>query len=232
MYKNILTRILVFSFLTTWVCKQAGAEASKNIKEVRCIGPESASHHAIFFHGIYESKGRTPEQTYGDVLRRVAKRENIRIAMPVSGFECVGKKGSFCWGTEDATVVQNLFSEAQSMSAQCFGGAVPKGLIGFSNGGYFVGRLMLRCLTDKQNWLIAMGSGGSMDFRVRDDLSGCGKMHILIGRRDLSVRKAERFKQGLMTQKANATFQTWNGGHDVPDQELAKIIRLELGTAK
>jgi predicted esterase len=205
----------------------AFAETSKFIKEVQCIGPETASHHAIFFHGIYETNGRTPEQTYGNVLRQVAKKEKIRIAMPISGFQCIGKKGSYCWGTEDDASVQTIFRESVAASAKCFAGASPTGFIGFSNGGYFVGRLMLRCLTKAQNWLVAMGSAGSMDFRVQDDLSGCGNMNLLIGKRDLSLKKAERFHQGLVAQKAKTTFQTWNGGHDVPERELAKIINGE-----
>jgi hypothetical protein len=117
--------------------------SSPDLRMATCLGPPDASHFAVYLHGVDQPSVSAQELGNRKSLGAIAKALSIRIALPRASMPCPNEPSSVCWAWSfnerevDATV------EAMTRSAAaCFGTGRPFGLIGFSNGGYLITKLL------------------------------------------------------------------------------------------
>lgn len=188
-----------------------------------CVGKTSAKFNAIFLRGI-----TPPDINYENDLKAMAEALNLRIAIPRSTTNCKGSTSKFCWYGEEPADIEATYAAVLRSAVQCFPQGARFGLIGFSNGGYHAGKVVLRCLAPQPAWVVAMGSAGDIGNAVSSDLSRCAPTTLLIGEKDITRDKARNFAAQLRVKKLDVEFKTWKGGHDVPFPELRQIVARRL----
>lgn len=189
-----------------------------------CVGKAGASRNLIFLHGIMPRGPVPPELDYEPELGALAKELDLRIALPRSTTYCKGSKDKYCWTGETAPEIAATYGAVVRSAEACFGPGKSFGLVGFSNGGYHVGRVVMRCLAPKPQYVIAIGSAGDLAHSEGRDLARCAPTTILIGDKDITRDAARRFAERLGKQKLPVTFRTFAGGHDVPFDVLRVML--------
>jgi hypothetical protein len=193
--------------------------------DMTCIGDPNAKTQAIFLHGfITETKGKGPQPDYSIQLTQVAKKGNLRIAMPVSKDPCRGDPKKKCWSGNDGKEIAAIWNDVVTASAACIDIKKPFGLIGHSNGGYMTGRIIMRCLKPQPKWAIAGGAAGDISHTVGVDTKDCAALTVFIGKKDLTNQKAKKFVEQLKEKKRNATLIEYDGVHDFEVNSLVGLI--------
>lgn len=123
---------------------------ARNVQRSECIGPARAPVKAIYMHGWFPPSGSDDyvalEQGNRAQLEDLARRLNIRIAVPIA--EDINDKGYRSWGSHSMTTPASQALKGVEVKAAAACGAplaVPRALIGFSNGGYFARRIAFQC---------------------------------------------------------------------------------------
>jgi hypothetical protein len=195
--------------------------------QTACVKGRKSESNVVFFHGIREKGDPLAVQTYDNELNVIAERLNLTIAVPESQWRCSPSNPKRCWGIESKGSVRAVYERVQRSVVKCFNGGSTDGVIGFSNGGYFVTRLMQLCLDDAPKWFLAIGSAGNADFGGRSDLSSCGFTSFLIGNRDITREKTRGLVRSLSRRKARVSFRVFKGGHKfLPKAVIRQLIEM------
>ena len=153
----------------------AGPSAAAQLQSVCYPDTEEARDWpigVIYLHGYHPLPGQErtnpggppTEQGNREILRQLAERlaaQRIRIAIPVAPHHYSGRYGNnYAWNGTNRVPMDRLEAEAQ---AACGGAdlAVPRSLIGFSDGGYAVKHYAGDCtrMADYKH-IIAIGAPG------------------------------------------------------------------------
>jgi poly(3-hydroxybutyrate) depolymerase len=206
---------------------EKGPSGERAQLQTACIKGENSKANVVFFHGIRQKGDPLAVQTYDNELNMIAERLNLTIAVPESQWRCSPSNSKRCWGIESKGSVRAVYERVQRSVVKCFNGGSTDGVIGFSNGGYFVTRLMQLCLDDAPKWFLAIGSAGNADFGGRSDLSSCGFTSFLIGNRDITREKTRGLVRGLSRRKARVSFRVFKGGHKfLPKTVIRQLIEM------
>ena len=103
----------------------------------------------------------TPEWDNASLLDKIGKIFGVQFAMPFSDDYCKGSQSNFCWGTEDPGSVADVYDAVRRSSAACIPMHKDFGILGFSNGGYHVGRIITQGHAPLPRFAIAIGSAGN-----------------------------------------------------------------------
>ncbi|MGE0328947.1 MAG: hypothetical protein AB7K71_36710 [Polyangiaceae bacterium] len=198
---------------------------------VSCIGEVSAAHHVVYLHGMDTEPLSDQEQHNREVLAAVAKARGVRFALPRASRACPTQPGSVCWGWKfddaEATAATARISAA---AAQCFAGKA-YGLLGFSNGGYLLNKLLRSCrlkatLPDAA-WMISVGSAkfeGELEAEPKS-LAGCGKLLLVSGREDTyNFDPKHHLFELLKAKGADAEHLEYAGGHVLEETALKQAL--------
>ena len=195
------------------------------VASLECAGHRTASHAIIYLHGVDPPRPTVQEQGNRQLLTKLAKSEGIALAMPRATTACMQKafKGKLCWPRSTDEVLQKEFQRILATTAKCYKPSATLGMIGFSNGGYFINKLISDCTPGQVRWFLSIGSAGaSRSIRTG---SACGHLQLLIGRYDMTHNEARRYAQELQRLGRSVEFTDFDGGHIIPEQATRDAIR-------
>lgn len=199
---------------------------AQSLERVECAGNKAASHALVYLHGVDPPEPTQQESSNRELLKRLANSEGIALALLRSTHFCTQAafKGKLCWPRGDD---QSMLADLRHMlkdAAVCHKPSAKIGMLGFSNGGYFINKIVSRCLKTPVFWLASIGSAGSVDSPGMNQ-SACGHLHLMIGRKDISQTKARKFYQELRKVGRSVELVEFEGGHIVPEGPTRDAIR-------
>jgi hypothetical protein len=203
---------------------------SKMPLEVSCLGAKSAKKFMIYLHGIDSINPSPQELKNREILKRIAEKENIRFALPRARLKCPNDPASVCWGWKftplELSETLPLILDSRS---QCFKLDEAFGIIGFSNGGYFISHWYMNGMVPKYSpspsELFASGSGkGEVSKRIKD-LSKNPKFTLIIGTQDeFNFDPKESLFHELKKLQAPIQLFEFSGAHQLDEQTLLKAL--------
>jgi len=202
--------------------------------DIDCIGPANADTYFIYLHGMDTQNLSHQEHQNRAVLNELAAKMNIRIALPRAVTACPTNGALLCWGwTFDQAELESALPRILAAGASCFPENAPFGVIGFSNGGYFVNSWFLNVGSLNHRTPFAMISIGS-DF---GDLPAAfsrsspvgGTLSIVIGKNDEVNRDPHHvFFSRLRDLNIPVKLYEFDGAHEINSAALEAALRVTL----
>ena len=154
--------------------------------KVDCIGSKESNRRIVYLHG-WDSKNLSKQEKQNRKMwQRLAKKHNLRVALPRGNGECSSKKKQ-CWKIRNNKEVDESFSIMKNGANSCFGDK-DFSIVGFSNGGYFASAIFERCLVKKAKFILAIGSA-SLSYLNLNPSNECGPFILQIGTKDITRKK-------------------------------------------
>lgn len=208
----------------------SGAALPVHALEVSCIGPKSATHFAVYLHGLDSIHPSPLEVDNRKVLTKIAEAKNIRIAVPRAQMKCPNQENAICWGWNfDSDEIRKILPDIIRAKESCFANDKPFTMIGFSNGGYLLTHwyaLGLKSVPVKQPVaLIASGSSWNGLPIKKENISENSKLILIAGSEDkYASEKSKLFYDELKKIAAPVTFMSFLGGHRLDEASLMKAL--------
>jgi hypothetical protein len=187
--------------------------------EVLCLGPKDARESLIYLHGMDPVAPSSQELATRADLERLGHELGLRVAVPRSQTLCPKDKTLLCWPQTSRDTLSLTWEKILSDSALCFT-RTPSDpiLLGFSNGAYFATQLWQECLPSGPRRVLAIGSGETR--REKAPAASCGRLTLLVGRRDQVLPSARAFHKRLLARKSKIDFIEFDGGHQVDPSSI------------
>lgn len=195
------------------------------VSPVECAGKSDASHALIYLHGVDPVEPSEQERGNRQLLKNLANSEGVALAMLRSTTLCSQPafRGKLCWPRSTDEVIKEEFARILAQAAKCYKPSATLGMVGFSNGGFFLNKLVTQCTPGRVRWFLSIGSGGSVAGAKAG--SACGHLHLLIGRKDLTHREAQRLYKDLQKLGRSIEFSEFDGGHVIPEDATRDAVR-------
>lgn len=195
-----------------------------------CLGSPAAQHGVVYLHGIDSVSPSSQELTNREVLKHLAEKWDLRIALPRAEMSC---HHSVCWGwggsgeeKTSAITKINAAAEACGLSKKSIG------LIGFSSGGYMVAQLFRQEEFAKMKppvkWAIAAASGllkGPLEAHYKN-LEG--RLVFVVGKKDATYDPTQNYYNRLREKSSGVSLIEFEGGHELTknsmNDALARIL--------
>jgi dienelactone hydrolase len=214
---------------------------------VTCVGSKDAPRRAIFLRGITADVGPSEnwrlsrfnswshsvlsndlyfeKSYYEQDLAQIGRELGIRFALVESDRYCPGSLSARCWTGDEPSSIAATYATVVEASKRCFPVRPDDfGLIGFSNGGYHVDRVVMQCLAPAPRWAIAIGSAGDPKL-AGEDLKGCTRrLTLAAGDLDITREKAHGLASALGKHRLDVRFVEFYGGHEVPMDVLRDLL--------
>ena len=205
------------------------------ISETVCLGPQNATELIVYFHGMDSLKPSGQEENNRTILENIANQHGLRIALARSTRTCPEHPDALCWiwGEWDANILTHRINAAIQQAKQaCAPQANSTGLLGFSNGGVLLGRIVQQCLQVQRDWIVTVGAPGSWGADT-DSLSVCGAISMMMGTSDVHNRPSgQKLFEHLKGRDAAATWVDFKGGHNLDKKSLEKALLRTAGESK
>ncbi len=237
--KRLFYRVapLVLFALCNTGCKQTNEQpALLNLPEMHpssintfktvCAGSAEPTVRIIFLQGITTELTTINDTAinYTDMLDAVGKELGVRFAMPYSNVLCKSSGVNYCWGTEEPESVARVYAMIRQSAAACFSLNQPWGVLGFSNGGYHVGRVITQGHTPLPAWAMAVGSAGMLPALPVEALSRGTPFYLVIGQEDITRDKTWNYFNELKKQGFNVRYDELTGGHELTEETLRTLV--------
>jgi predicted esterase len=235
---------------TRWPCRDLGlvtlllvgscargklleSTSSTDLRRVSCLGPSDAKSFAVYLHGMDSPSISDQELGNRQSLARAADALSMRIALPRASIPCPNQAGSLCWGWAFDEAEIDVSARAVKDAAQACFGSQPYGLIGFSNGGYLLSKLLRTCALHVKlptaTWAVTFGSAvfkGPLEPQPAS-LADCGRLVIAAGTGDTyNFDPTDHLLNALKAKGADVTALRFEGGHLVPEEPLQRALKL------
>ena len=225
---------LLASLLGMLACSRSPPRASlpDPLRTAACLGPADATTFAVYLHGVDEAGISDQELENRRTLDAVARKLSMRVALPRASKPCPNQPGELCWGwTFDESELDAAATAVKAAAASCFGASRPFGVIGFSNGGSLVTKLLRTCSLRQRlpgaAWAMTVGSAmnhGPLE-ATPTDLSACGRLVMLSGTRDAyNFDPDDQLLHGLEAKHADVHALRFEGGHSIPYEPTQAAI--------
>lgn len=168
------------------------------------------------------------EQSNRKKLAIIAENLNLRIAVPRAVDSCPNDKNLICWGWNfnDQKVIEKALASVSTAAKECFPKEKKFGLIGFSNGGFVANQIIKDCKKIDFLWFVSIGAAGSWTQSNSKDLSHCGTLKLLAGKKDQwNHEPMKELEANLKANKADVELIEYNDGHLIPALELEGILK-------
>ncbi|MBF0440854.1 MAG: hypothetical protein HQK54_03020 [Oligoflexales bacterium] len=207
-----------FLFLTLFLenAPLSGDEAENTL----CLGPAGAKIKFIYLHGFDDPGVGGQEKENRRIMQRLTEKYGFRIAIPRGNGMCRGGTQK-CWAISSDKEVSDTYRYILEKTKTCLEGHDSFGILGFSNGGYFLAKLYDSCPAPRARWLVTTGSAGKAPEVLSKD---CPPLHLLIGKKDLAFKKTKNLYESLKSKKAKVAFESFDGGHVINEEAVAKAI--------
>lgn len=197
---------------------------------IECIGPKDSKTVAVYLHGMDSEPPSSQELSNRAGLASISKSLKIGFVVPRAKDKCPDNK-LLCWGWNfnDSKSVESAIAAAMSAKSECFPKAISTGLIGFSNGGFVANQIIKDCRKTEFSWFISIGAGGSWNKNDTKDLSQCGSLVLMTGKKDkYNYEPIKELGKWLKDRKANINIVEYNEGHTLPEKDLEKVLKSML----
>lgn len=215
------------------VAESATTVAAPAGAKLDCIGEPTAERFVVYLHGMDSEAPSEQEQHNREVLAKLAKAQGVRFALPRASMACPTRAGSVCWGWKfDEAEASAAATQIDAAATGCFPGK-PYGVLGFSNGGYLLNKLLRSCrleaMLPKAEWLIGVGSArfegeGELEAEPKS-LAGCGRLLLLSGREDsYNFDPKHHLYELLVAKGADVEHFEFPGGHILEETSLKQAL--------
>lgn len=192
-----------------------------------CIGSKDSKTVAIYLHGM-DAESLSPQELENrKILKKISESLNIGIALLRSTAKCPNKT-QLCWGWNfnETGIVDSALKTAQQTKEKCFPKSKHSGLIGFSNGGFVANQIVKDCRKTEFSWLVSIGAGGSWNKNDTKDLSLCGSLVLMTGKKDkYNYEPIKELGKWLKERRANINVVEYDDGHILPEKDLENILK-------
>lgn len=192
-----------------------------------CFGPKDSTNVAIYLHGVDVESLSSQELENRQVLKKISHSLNIGIALPRAKNKCPNKT-QICWGWNfnETGIIESALKIAQQSKEKCFPKAKNSGVIGFSNGGFVANQIVKDCKKNDLDWLISIGAGGSWNQNDKKDLSNCGSLTLMAGKKDkFNFEPIKELGNWFKDHKGLVTVIEYDDGHTIPEKDLERILK-------
>lgn len=197
---------------------------------VECIGSSDLKTVAVYLHGMDTEPPSTQELSNRASLAAISKSLKIGFSVPRAIDKCPNSK-LLCWGWNfnDSKSVESAIVAAMNAKTECFPNATSVGLIGFSNGGFVANQIVKDCRSINFNWLISIGAGSSQNKNDKKDLSTCGSLVLMAGKKDkYNYESMKELGSWFKNRGAKINIIEYDGGHILPEKDLEKVLKSIL----
>lgn len=161
------------------------------------------------------------------VLTKISTSLNIGIALPRAQSKCPNKN-QICWGWNfnEKASIDSALKVAKETKERCFPKAQHITLIGFSNGGHVVNQIIKDCRNNEFDQLVSIGAGSTWNKDETKDLSQCGSITLIAGKKDASnYQLIKELDKWFKKRKANVKVIEHDDGHILPQKDLENILK-------
>jgi hypothetical protein len=212
----------------------AGISASaQNVQQSACIAPRGnplAPVGVIYMHGWFHPSGDTgyvnKERTNRANLQELADRLGVRIAVPLSERTAKKRVGTIrTWAsvkTRDGRVLPRVsLGQVETLASNACGArlAVPRQLIGFSDGAYSVRQFAQTCAAKSSVYSAIIMTGAKPAVGGRGG-SECAPFYYTGGKDDgeTQLQGAQKMMEDWRRQgRVARVLPTFNAGHILPN---------------
>jgi hypothetical protein len=228
-----------FVTIAIFVSLAACRKSAPVINDDACIGEASATRAFVYLHGRDSQAPSSQEMHNRDVLRRIARELGARIALPRSQLPCNDDASQICWGWgfDDGELARTA-KAAQGAADRCFAHDTKYVLVGFSNGGYALDKMVARCrlgeLLPHATRVVTVGAamfkGPLAD--APSDLSACGDVTMIAGTKDeWNFDPSDHYVNELKARGAHArAVHVPGGAHELAFDALRDQLFLQTST--
>ena len=195
-----------------------------------CAGAAKAAFGWIYLHGIDPEKPSPQELETQARLSSLGQKLGAGVALMRSDWHCENPdfRAKFCWPRATPDDGAKAISAVVAAAKPCFAAGASFGIIGFSNGGYFVNAAARRCQTTGATWLLGVSAGdeelppGELPAAARE---GCTPLHLMVGQDDRAeFEPTMRLKAALQALGRTVDVETFPGQHDFAAAPLAPFL--------
>ncbi|NVK73433.1 MAG: hypothetical protein HWE24_08140 [Oceanospirillaceae bacterium] len=202
---------------------------TKPLREAKFLGDTSSHNIVTYLHGMDVPDISDQELANRRKLDAIGKVLSIKFYLPRSVTQCKQNPHQLCWPQDSLKELKHTLSVISSDDNFAPEDKL-KGMIGFSNGGFFTSKLIQYCLLPDTSWVVSIGSAGSWQEPAKD-LSHCGRLVSMIGKDDQwHYSYALDFHHYLQSAGAQVALIEFNGGHEMPLKELEIVLSSFLDT--
>jgi predicted esterase len=197
--------------------------------EPLCIGSKNAKSYWVYFHGIDDVGVGKDEKQSRATLKALSQSLPLAFGIARSQKACANDKTKLCWDHSSNEAIKTQIESSVQQLTKCQNNRAISGYIGFSNGAYLVSKFAQLCLNKAARY-IAVGGGGSLtiDKKLSVSKANCGKLTLMIGKKDMSFANIKRLYQLLKaSDKYPVDFVPFKGGHKLPLMPLKNIISID-----
>lgn len=213
-----MTNYLILLLLNLLVSVNAFSDYIKT----DCYGPKNTRVYYAYLHGWDSPNIGQHERLNRRMMKKIAEQNGWRIALVRGRSRCNGGLRQ-CWNTRSPQDVVNSWNTINAEVQKCFPKKTSYGIVGFSNGGYLVASLFNRCIKGPIKWLVMIGAGQNNRIS-KVTVPKCCPMRILMGKSDITLKKARAYYQKLKGLGSDVQFITYPGGHIIDQASLVKVI--------
>lgn len=169
----------------------------------------------VYLCGLTHDFNDTKEKQHRALLERLSNKLNICFIALKPTHRCPQYHNMLCWPHESDEQVLNTYQEVRER----IGNIDVQGYIGFSNGGFFLNRLVQ--MVEVGLPLISIGSAGHLDDAPYDNT-----LYLLVGRHDpLYHTHAIPFYEQLAGSRIVTYFMPYDGGHELEMGSLEAVLQ-------
>lgn len=216
--KNILS--VVFIALVVIGAASYGYNHSNNVEvadndKTMVLGDLNAAKTWVFLGGLTEDYNNSEAGIANRItIDAIGKEAGIRFISVMPPRRCEYHNNLLCWphnNTEEFEGTRNyLLSQVNVEEID--------GMIGFSNGGYFLNRLGAY-----ENFgvpFVSIGAGGSSP-----DGQFVNELYLLVGNADeFNIDNVKAYHSQISPGNANVSIVEFEGGHEIPKQQLVELL--------
>lgn len=179
------------------------------------IGSLKSENRWVYLCGLTQDFDSSQEIENRKKLDAIGCAQNIKFLAIKPNVRCSEFNNKLCWPHNNQDEVNNTYSYILS----ALNNKKISGFIGFSNGGFFLNKLVQYVELNKP--VISIGASGYLE-----NGSIKNKLFLLIGLQDTyHYKDAYEFYQRSKSMPLNVEFVEFNGGHEIPQLLFEETLR-------
>jgi hypothetical protein len=178
------------------------------------LGDHQAEYVWGYLCGLTANLASEQETKHRAILDTIGKHLSIKIIAVHPAHRCVAYDNKWCWPHESKEETLQTYEEIQSI----VGANAIQGYIGFSNGGFFLNKLIEYKALGVP--VISIGSAGRLENEPADNT-----IYLLIGKQDIyHYTHAHTLYERLKNTHCRVALVEYDEGHEIPQRSLEELL--------
>lgn len=188
-----------------------------NIAFYRILGDQKSDSVWVYLCGLTQDFDSTSEIQIRNSLDELGKKVQIAFIAIKPPVRCSQYGNSLCWPHETTQEIENTYAYILKVLKN----RKIAGIVGFSNGGFFINRLVQTRSFDFP--LISIGASGYLD-----NASHANKLFLIVGKKDAyHYQDAYNFYKASQQSPLKVIFLEHENGHSIPFGILENVIKAD-----